>query len=76
MRRNPVDPTARTTNPPEAGDGSVEVDLSRGSSAWSDFDDDSPLPPRRAKVFTPLTWTMLALLLTCGGATRATDGSD
>ena len=50
-----------------ATDDGVEVDLSRHSSAWSDDDDDSPLPPRRAKVFTPVTWTMVALLLTAGG---------
>jgi hypothetical protein len=63
-----VDPVTAITNPAEpAPDGSVEVDLSRRSSAWDGFDDDSPLPPRRPKVFTPVTWTMVALLLTAGG---------
>ena len=37
------------------------------SQAWAGFDDDSPLPPRRPRVFTPVTWALAAGLLAVGG---------
>jgi hypothetical protein len=36
------------------------------TTAWG-FDDDSPLPPRRSRTFTPLTGVLAAALLATGG---------
>jgi hypothetical protein len=32
-----------------------------------DWDDDSPLPPRRPNLFTPLSWALVAVLIGGGG---------
>jgi hypothetical protein len=37
-----------------------------GAQTDMDWDDDSPLPPRRPKLFTPLTWTLAGLLAATG----------
>lgn len=37
------------------------------SQGWAGFDDDSPLPPRKPRVFTPVTWALAAGLLAVGG---------
>lgn len=43
-----------------------EIDLSRSSDAWAELDDDSPLPPRRPRTITGVTWVLMAGCLAAG----------
>ena len=48
---------------PAGYDGGADATSSYDSS----WDDDTPLPPRRSKTFTPITWALVGVLIGGGG---------
>jgi hypothetical protein len=56
-RRPAVEPAIATDDPSRPPVSPIDMD----------WDDDSPLPPRRPNLFTPLSWALVAVLIGGGG---------